>query len=265
MSDVSPYARVVDVRTGTLLASTTDILDYEITWKLSAFGKLKVSVPLGDPVAGALLAVANTPRPALLEFSLDGGTSFDSRKLVEAPQTVVSSTGAVTEDGDDLGSIYAHVGVDRVTFSNVLLYQVLNGQPGQIPVDGTGVILLGDSLPWVKGLFQTKPGRSDWADQNNLVFVPVVSTWLAGLLVSVDVNADNVANALDSTLRTVAGAYLPRDLAPVGTRQFYVMDPSDATLNLTGVTRGIAVGYLGTGAHLTFQNYGTPPIAETTT
>src|SRR5437588_6223904 len=142
MAGLVPFARIVDLQSDAVLASTDNLLDWQITYELDKIGSLSIEVGAADPgdaggavpdgFAAALLLAASdlgsTPRPLLLEFSLDGGASFDSRKMVEQPvRTLKASERTIKEDGADLGSILSTVPCERVTYTDCTLKDVFNG------------------------------------------------------------------------------------------------------------------------------------------
>src|SRR4051812_24720360 len=109
MAGLQPFARVIDLQSDTILSSTSNILDWEMGSALDKVGTLMVEVGAADAgdgplnFASALLQAAadlgSAPKPLLLEFSLDGGASYDSRKLVEQPtRSLKASQRTIRED-----------------------------------------------------------------------------------------------------------------------------------------------------------------------
>jgi hypothetical protein len=274
---LAPSLRIRDLSTDTVVCQTSILLDWEIKWSLSRVTTYKVELQLGDVAALAIVDANGGPSgtgpalPYLGELIL-GGNVVDCRFLLTTPQITISATGSLILAGTDIFDLYSRTGVDRVTFHSVSVSDMLTAAPGTIPVVGSsGLILTGGTLPFQKGLFQTVPGRSSWAGQGELRMTPIIDpalkTGLNGgpILLDMDFNADMIDAGLDAIMAAVAGFYLPGDPAPMGTRGSWVADSSDASLNLTGQTRGIACGFWGAVSHLTFTNtITTVPVDETT-
>ena len=267
---LAPFLRITDLRTDTVVATTTALIDWQLHWALSEIGTYQIELPLGDPCTLAVMQANGGvdtyqgAAPYLCEFSLDGGTTVDMRFMATTPEMTVSNSGSLILSGNDLFDLYTHTGIDRVTFHGVNLSDMLNGLQGQIPTDGTNLINQGLFLPFQQGLFQTFPGRVSWAGQSRMVFTPICDSHIASLALDMDLNADKIADALDTVMKAAGGYYDSTDIAAIGTRQYWVADSSDAALNVTGVTCGIACGFFNNrGQVLEFTNVVTDTVDET--
>ena len=262
---ISPYALLRDVVTDQILATIDerDIFDYKLTFTLDKPGTFMHEVAWGSDYARLLVAAAGTlgapaAHPAMIEFSLDGGLNFDTRKMAEDPIPVLENGVArLSEQGDDLFTGYwSETGQDRATFGQVRLQDALYGAPGTIPVvtdsARNSLFVAGITLPSVKGIFQTIPGLPTWAGRNRMAFVPVVDRAIRDLILDLDDDEDYIGQSLINLLHAAQGIWLPGDAAPPGTRFHFCADPGDAALNAAGVDRGVAIGVVGTAPVATF-------------
>jgi hypothetical protein len=279
-----------------ILAGTTEVIDFDIMYGMDGAGRHMVEIAFAD-VAGLANAMVIASggvdgtlgiEPCVTGFSLDGGLTFDSYKWLERPQrSIVAQTPTLIEDGSNLYVGYAVAGIDRVTFRLTTLDDVFNAYPGQIkifaPEDSFGNIT-GDNglilptsgtvngrtysnIPYVKGIYQTVPGRPDWLGKAICQFHPVLddtplsqdgALTVATLPVTFDLWGDYIMKATQTLVQRVAGLYFAYDstdrLNPdgstrrgiyPGSRGHFVADPSDGPLNITGRDKGIAIGFVG--------------------
>ena len=270
MAFSSLKARLRRLTDDTILATTSNVIDFAIQWDLDKAGQLSVTVGLADAgdasgggtsFSSALLAAAGTdaggaPVPTLLELSLDGGTSYDARKLVEKPQRVLrAQQPGVQESGDDSWVTYSTLGVNRVTYTATPLLSALVSPKGTIPAptDPSQTYLGIGNIPWLQGLFAvpaggdnapwgTQPGMPAWpnsARQRLTYTASVTNATIGGIVralqripVNIDIWSDYVSKALLTICQRLGGVVFAGDTAPQGARGHFVADSSDIPLNL---------------------------------
>jgi hypothetical protein len=212
----------------------------------------------------------------LLSLSLDGGTTYDTHRLVQKPMRDMRPEGlTMTEEGDDIWSLYGMVaaGGGHLTLAGCSLADVLGQAPGAIVPLATGdfqeFLAANHHVPYACGLLyptaslmQDIPGLSWWngASLARLRFTGVVATdglttaadLAFTLPVTVDSWADSVQHAIATIVEKLGGTVLDGDTAPPGARGHYVADCSSAALNLSGRVAGVicdgtpTAGALGT-------------------
>lgn len=256
---IQPYARLRRLSDDTVLASTTLIVDAAGSDQLDRAGTLTVTallVDAGDAGGGSavgtgfaqlLYAAAGTddgltpPTPVLLEFGLAGAAGpIDARKLVEAPVRTLRAEGpVVTEDGDDLWVLYATVGVDRETYTDVRLADALGGARGGIrplaDTGGTALLSADGTIPNQAGILAgVTPGSPSWPASAlaRITYTPLVDPSIADAPTNVDVWADYAGKAIETIVQRLGGVYVAADPAPLGTRGHVVPDASDYPLNI---------------------------------
>ena len=260
MATLNGVMRVWDVETDAQLGSLTPFFVLDFSSVVNQTGPVAYTVPFGIS-EGATYIVQATGNPNtvgafhayMLEFSLDGGESWDVRTMVLSPvrADVLSETGLSLFQG------YTFQGIDRATFHNVTLADALYGAQGtivpQVISPFPGEFGAGIPLQYVQGILRGIPGLDSWAGRSKLAYIPVIDPAIADILLDGDVNADLEDTALSAFLNQIAGVALPDDTAPYGTRGTWVEDSSDAALNLTGITQGIAIGHVGMSPVGTFR------------
>lgn len=316
MATVLPFVALYNVATGQYVLSrtgTTEIINFDIVHVMDDVGTLMIEVPFADEygLAQAMIDASGGQTgigqvtPCILQLSLDGYAAianvdnplpfinWDSSKWLERPaRSITASMPTFIEEGPNTFAGYAVAGVDRVTFILVSLDDVFNALPNTVnvyppintfgkPTSDIGLILPGKTLPYVKGIYQTSPGRPDWAGKDLLKFVPILDntailsdgTSVAKLPITFDLWGDYILKATQTIVNRLAGLYFAYDantngIYP-GSRGHFVADPSDAALNITrdmppgvnlnradrvGQDRGIAIGHVGDKdyPHLTF-------------
>jgi hypothetical protein len=272
-SPLQPFARLWDLSQddghgdATMVASTSNVLAWSISWFLDKPGRLTITVGVGDAgdsaggddsFATALLKGAGgadssaLPVPTLLEFSLDGGTAVDSRKIVEKPMRDEGSL-TCTEEGDDLLVVYALVvaGGGHATPQGCHLADVLGASQGTIiPINGgADVVAANGKIPFLTGLLnpvasvvQQTPGLASWpaGARTRLTFTAVLDPLVAfGTPTNLDTYADTVLRALNVLATRLGGAVIAGDTLPQGVRGHLVGDSSDSSLNLAARFAGV--------------------------
>jgi hypothetical protein len=289
LTPLSPFLRLIDLSTNTVLATTTNILDWTISWELDRVGELSITVPAGDPGdavnssayafaqallrAGSNLTTGAGPLPLLLEISLDGGTAYDSRRLARQPQrTLTAARRTISESGGDLAEASLGLAViERATYNQIPLQQVLNGATGSLVSDsGWGIRAGGAAIPYLAGILQTNPALTSWpaGAQARLQFTANVISSIQSIETTVNIDSASVLSTLNSIVSRLAGA---TDDQAVG---HWVADTSDATLNLsatssppagTPAANTVTVGNVGSTNKVTFTASSTDDVDETTT
>ena len=256
VTPISLYARLLDLTgVGTTVYSSV-VVDYQYQMVLDGPGTVQTMHVFSDTAFSNALDTAiggnsgtGMPGAWLLSYSEDGGVSYDTHLVLEDAQRILTATGPgwLINQADAFQG-YSLIGADRVTFVNQTVNTILNAPAGSLPAP---------FLAKTKGLFLTVPGpdRVPWPNGSKLAFTAVVDAALlpSSIVISVDVNADYLNNALTTILQQTGGIFIPGDTAPFGSRSHYIADPSDAALNVTGVDRGVAIGRVSNTPRLTFK------------
>jgi len=256
---LGPAARVRRLTDNVVVATTTAILSGGPGWALDKAGTLRVELFAGDPGDGsggaassmgaALLAAVGSddgltaPVPSLLEFSLDGVAGpADSVMLIEkVARDMKAGQPTMRVDGDDLWTLYATLGVDRATYTQVRLQDALSGAAGTIvPLSGTSatnLISANGSIPYLAGVMTTTPGSPTWnaAARARITYTALCDPAVAGLATNLDVWADLVAKVVETIAHRLGGVIIAGDDAlgvAVGYRGHLVADCSSYPLNL---------------------------------
>lgn len=259
---ISLIVRVVDLRqtetsgtgiTSFVLATSTNVLKSTVKNVLDACGTLEISLPFGDPVAPFLIAASggsgfNGPiLPYGLEFSYDGGATWDSAMWVENHTLDFSSSNfGIDMTGNDISDGFNRIYIDRVTFVDVACEDILYGDFGTIGIGDNSLIKSGPPwLPWQRGLLRSVPGRSSLKGGNTwLAFKGVMDSHLAGQRVTFDANQDSIMRCIQTLMKAIGGIYKPNnDSAPFGSRQHYTVDVKN---------RQVLAGYVGQTPKMTF-------------
>jgi len=254
-----PAARVRRLTDNVVVAQTTAILSGGPGWALDKAGTLRVELFAGDPGDGsggatssmgaALLAAVGSddgltaPVPSLLEFSLDGVAGpADSVMLIEkVARDMKAGQPTMRVEGDDLWTLYATLGMDRATFTQVRLQDALSGAAGTIvPLSGTSatnLISANGSIPYLAGVMTTTPGSPAWnaAARARITYTALCDPAVAALPTNLDVWADLVAKVVETIAHRLGGVIIAGDDAlgvAVGYRGHLVADCSSYPLNL---------------------------------
>lgn len=268
---IQPTIRFRDAHTtDELYNSGSDLLMYHITYEIDQPGQLEYEMGLGNTGADAMQrTLGPIPDKVEVAVSLNGGHDYWSRKMVQKVTRTLSADGgpSLTESGDDMFTGYATSGIDHATFANVTFRDALYGAPGTIVAhrgpnnEDLGLLVPGSTIPFQKGIFWTAPG--DEAEglygppDSITTYVPVLPDLVGDLIVSCDIWGDYIMNGLTTITQDLGGQFIQDDTAFPGSRGHWVADSSDGTitntssvmwgsnLNMTGITRGLAVGFVG--------------------
>lgn len=214
--------------------------------------------------AGGLAPGPNTKKyHCEISFSGSSAGPFDYCFIVEKIDRGVT----VVVSGRSLDGGYADNAVARLTLNHVQLQDALNAGAGSIvPFPDTTLpggfqeIFANLPLPNQKGLYQTEPNPVDGVnapDGHSYYRMPVV---VAPALANLLVDGDTKDNFIDAAAKEFLGVSVGVSIssAPLGSYSHIVADTSDASLNLTGQSKGIGVGFLGVDDHLTFRRRPSP-------
>lgn len=251
---VSLKVRVLDLNTSgpSVLATSTNVLKSRIKNTIDAVGELEIGLPFDDPVTPFLIAACggagfnSTILPYGLEFSYDGGSSWDSAMWAENHTLDFSLNNlGIDLTGNDISDGFNRIYIDHVTFVDVNSSDILYGDFGAIAVGDNALIKAGPPwLPWQRGLLRSVPGRSSLAGKQWLAFQGVMDSHLAGLNVTFDDVQDSVFRCVQTLMKALGGVYKPAgDTAPFGSRQHFTVDVKN---------RIIHAGYVGTTPKMTF-------------
>jgi hypothetical protein len=253
-----------------VVAIDTALIAFDFPVEVDKVSQAFIEVTNDSPLADALEAAAGGTVPstatqklhAEISFSGTSAGPFDYRFIVESIDRGLT----VIARGRCIYGGYADNAVARLTLNRTYLGDALNGAAGFIgthpdPMDsGITYAFTGLTLPYQKGLFLTEPNPPDGVTDlsgHSYYRMPVsVSSTLVHLLVDADSKDNFIDAAAASFVALTVG--LPLDGTPLGSYSHIVADTSDASLNLTGLAKGIAVGSLGTSDHLTFARNPSP-------
>lgn len=304
---VAPKVSLTDLAGGSTLPSSARVLSFSLTWELDKPDTLAVVFRLaevGDAAGGAsfasgMIAAGGTDAgaaalPTMLGLSLDG-TNYDSYKLIELPtRDLEAGNLRISDAGDSLYILYAGVGVDRATYTNVKLIDALGAAAGTIiplanaSIYGTQTDFIcapGGPIPTLAGIFKNLPADATaWVNKSLLVYTPCLDIAVRDLGTNIDIYADYVAKALDTIVQRLGGKTIAGDTVVQSSRGHVLVDSSDAALNLSaraalytaaapttatnttgGQGKSIIIGRVGAAPYLTFDGNDSAPPDETTT
>jgi lysophospholipase L1-like esterase len=254
---LQPFARLTDLTTGNVVATTLDVFEGQQTIAMDAPQKGRLVFPLGDASGAAtsssttfgasLLRAAGqddgTPAvPMLLEYGTSGPTGDISLRMrVEQVTRELTSSGyVVTVEGDCLLSQYAGLPIGHALYPGVALQDALNAPAGTIvPTDpSAGFVGPTALIPYLAGMFQRVPGLASWpsAARSALHVVPAVDPPLNTNAVNIAARGVSTLKVLGDIVKRAAGDYLPGDSAPMGFRSHYFMRYRKGTAGTTTTT-----------------------------
>jgi hypothetical protein len=261
---LAPYARLLDLRDNTEVATTSDIVAWSFESCLDNAPQGSISVPLGDAgdAGGGLDSFATValtaaggpglpsdPAPLELRFGLSGPDGpVDFRWVGFTVERKVASNELVLElAGEDAyGALYSTqpAGGGRTTMTDIALVDALSGAQGTIvPIDADArnrLVSADGSIPYLAGLLTVPPGSSAWdaSAVAGVTYVAVCASEVSGIPVYLDSLADTTSRAVQAIAKRAGGAVIPGDEAsgiPQGSRGHLCVDPSDLALNLSQV------------------------------
>jgi hypothetical protein len=273
MADIQPFARLIRLTDDVTLAQTANVLDGTFRESvLDAAGSCGIITAIADagtiPGGGQAFATAllsgaggaglpGTVTPLLLSLSLDGGTTYDTHRLVQAPRRDADQL-TLSESGTDVWDLYGltSAGGGHQTVATVALADLLGKGPdsivtlaspaGILSADGTLGGVVGLLYPHFYGTYSTSvlydiPGNPAWNSNSlkRLRFTGVVGQDIAfALPTTEDTYEDSVLHAIAVITQRLSGYLLSGDTFPLGSRH-YVADCSDWQRNLARHWAGV--------------------------
>ncbi len=278
---LQPFARLIDIRSNTLVATTTHVAGFSRTITLDAPLTGTLTVPASDPgqVTGsggttfgtAALQAAGTddgtaPVPTIVEIGVAGSGGAIAIRLRVTAVTRSYKDGApmidITGEGPLAG--YAGVVIAHAYYPGCQLSDVLGATSGTIvPVaSGTaGFLSPNGAIPYLGGLFSRAPGLPGWAGKALLAVTPSVDASIAGISTNLETRGDTTLRALEAATKRMAGDYIAGDAYPIGYRGHYYEDAA----SLSAAGNGVVVGTIGgsPAAGFTLDGNGSGPVDET--
>ena len=255
---ISWFARIIDLASDAIVATTTEVLTPAIGKRRGAAGTLSFGVRPGNAFIAAIITAWGGPtyqgplQQYIVELSHDGGQTFISGMWLEKGRIVLSGTelGAVL-DGDDFASGYDRTAIDHETFFAVPAGAILGAPPGQVPVgQNAGVILAGNFLPaYRRGFFDQSLVPSSLPGAHRLAFQVITDPFPAAQFINTDVNSDYLFRAALNVLQAAAGTLDPAHPELFGAQQSFAVDIPNRLLRM---------GYVGTTPAITLTNKKTP-------
>ncbi len=276
-----PYARLIDIRSNTVVATTTHVAGFTRTLMLDAPLTGTLSVPASDPGAAtatvgtsfgqAALQAAGTddgtaPVPTIVEVGVSGPSGAIAVRLRVTAVTRSYKDGAplidITGEGPLAG--YAGVVIAHAYYPGCRLTDVLGATPGTIvPVAaGTaGFLSPNGAIPYLGGLFSRAPGLPAWAGKALLAVTPSVDASIAGISTNLETRGDTTLRALEAATKRMAGDYISGDAYPIGYRGHYYEEAA----GLSAAGNSVVVGTIGgsPAAGFTLDGNGSGPVDET--
>ncbi len=281
----APYARLIDIRSGAVVATTTHVAGFSRTMILDAPLTGTLSVPASDPGAAmattgtsfgqAALQAAGTddgtaPVPTIVEVGVSGPSGAIAVRLRVTAVTRSYKDGAplidITGEGPLAG--YAGVVIAHAYYPGCQLADVLSSQAATqtgfiVPVaSGTaGFLSPSGAIPYLGGLFSRPPGLPTWAGKALLAVTPAVDASIAGISTNLETRGDTTLRALEAATKRMAGDYIAGDAYPIGYRGHYYEDAA----SLSVASNGVVVGTIGgsPAAGFTLDGNGSGPVDET--
>jgi len=275
------YARLIDIRSGLVVATTTHVAGFSRTIGLDAPLTGTLSVPASDPGAAtssggtsfgqAALQAAGTddgtaPVPTIVEIGVAGPSGAIAVRLRITAVTRSYKDGASLIDitGEGPLAVYAGVVIAHAYYPGCRLADVLGATPGTIvPVaPGTaGFLSPNGAIPYLGGLFSRAPGLPAWAGKALLAVTPAVDASIAGISTNLETRGDTTLRALEAATKRMAGDYINGDAYPIGYRGHYYEEAA----SLSSASNGVVVGTIGDSpaAGFTLDGNGSGPVDET--
>lgn len=255
---LSPFARLIDVRSDTVLAQTTHLAAFTRTIPLDAPLTGSLTVPASDPglatgagatsFGQAALQAAGTddgtlPVPMVVEVGVAGTAGAIAVRLRVTAVTRSYKDGApmIQIDGEGPLAGYAGIVIGHAYYPGCKLSDVLGAAPGTItPVDPNtyGFLSADGVIPYLGGIFSRAPGLATWAGKALLATTPAVDASIAAISTNLETRGDTALNVLDTAAKRMAGDLLPGDSYPIGYRGHYYEDTA-------GGTNQVVVGAIG--------------------
>ncbi len=280
-----PYARLIDIRSGAVVATTTHLAGFSRTIGLDAPLTGTLSVPASDPGAAtattgtsfgqAALQAAGTddgtaPVPTTVEAGVSGPGGVIAVRLRVTAVTRSYKDGApvidITGEGPLAG--YAGVVVAHAYYPGCRLADVLSSQGATqtgyiVPVaSGTaGFLSPSGAIPYLGGLFSRPPGLPAWAGKALLAVTPAVDSSIAGISTNLETRGDTTLRALEAATKRMAGDYIAGDAYPIGYRGHSYEDAA----SLSSAGNGVVVGTIGgsPASGFTLDGNGSGAVDET--
>jgi len=260
-----PYARLIDIRSGAVVATTTHVAGFSRTLTLDAPLTGTLSVPASDPGTAtatsgtsfglAALQAAGTddgtaPVPTIVEAGVSGPGGVIAVRLRVTAVTRSYKDGApvidITGEGPLAG--YAGVVVAHAYYPGCQLADVLSAQGATqtgfiVPVaSGTaGFLSPSGAIPYLGGLFSRPPGLPAWTGKALLAVTLAVDASIAGISTNLETRGDTTLRALEAATKRMAGDYIAGDAYPIGYRGHYYEDAA----SLSSAGNGVVVGTIG--------------------
>jgi len=277
----APYARLIDIRSGAVVATTTRVAGFSRMLMLDAPLTGTLSVPASDPGAAtasggtsfgqAALQAAGSddgtaPVPTIVEIGVAGPSGAIAVRLRITAVTRSYKDGAslidITGEGPLAG--YAGVVIAHAYYPGCQLADVLGATPGTIVpvVAGTaGFLSPNGAIPYLGGLFSRAPGLPAWAGKALLAVTPSVDASIAGISTNLETRGDTTLRALEAATKRMAGDYISSDAYPIGYRGHYYEEAA----SLSAAGNGVVVGTIGgsPAAGFTLDGNGSGPVDET--
>lgn len=278
---LQPFARLIDIRSNTLVATTAHVAGFSRTITLDAPLTGTLSVPASDPgqVTGsggttfgtAALQAAGTddgtaPVPTIVEIGVAGASGAIAVRLRVTAVTRSYKDGApmidITGEGPLAG--YAGVVIAHAYYPGCKLSDVLGATPGTIiPVaSGTaGFLSPNGAIPYLGGLFSRAPGMPAWTGKALLAVTPSVDASIAGISTNLETRGDTTLRALEAATKRMAGDYISGDAYPIGYRGHYYEDAA----SLSSAGNSVVVGTIGgsPASGFTLDGNGSGAVDET--